>query len=126
MERGPGIFKKQLGGRAQLTSSFSQKAQRVLPHPCLLQQPCLFFLIPDPWFLFPGSLVPGYDSGTSPTLPLNVPVQMTGTDLGFILGLHPLSLRLDLTFAYYFSETQNWLCFMSNHALQTDLPRINK
>ena len=31
---------------------------------------------------------------------------MTGTDLGFILELHPLSLRLDLTFTHYFSETQ--------------------
>ena len=34
---------------------------------------------------------------------------MTGTDLGFILELHPLSLRLDLTFTHYFSETQSSL-----------------
>lgn len=76
MERRPGIFKKQLGGRAQLTSSFSQKAQCLLPHPCLLLQACLFFLIPDP-----GSCFLAMTLEPPPNLPLNVPVQMTGIDL---------------------------------------------
>jgi len=73
---GFGIFKKLLGGGAQLTSSLSQNTQHLLPIPLPAAAAFfvfLFFLIPDPWFLFPG-----YDSGISFTLALNVPVQITG------------------------------------------------